>query len=167
MITGSIASSQQGEPRSTHDIDLVVVLPTQTIGPLLASFPLPDYLLQAEAIQDALRNQSMFNLLSLTEGEKVDFWMFTNDPFDQSRFARKRTISLAGMSVQVSSPEDTILAKLRWSMLSGGSPKQYKDALRVFEVQGNALDLAYLDDWANRLDVSDLWQQIKAEGKQL
>jgi hypothetical protein len=27
MVTGSIASSLQGEPRSTHDIDIVVALP--------------------------------------------------------------------------------------------------------------------------------------------
>ena len=26
MVTGSVASSLQGEPRSTHDIDLVVAL---------------------------------------------------------------------------------------------------------------------------------------------
>jgi len=27
MVTGSLASSIQGEPRSTHDIDLVVAIP--------------------------------------------------------------------------------------------------------------------------------------------
>jgi hypothetical protein len=27
IVTGSIASSMQGEPRLTHDIDLVIVMP--------------------------------------------------------------------------------------------------------------------------------------------
>jgi len=36
--------------------------------------------------------------------------------------------------IWVSSPEDTILAKLRWANLSGGSEKQFIDALRVYEV---------------------------------
>ena len=29
----------------------------------------------------------MFNLLALTEGDKVDFWILTEEPFDRSRFA--------------------------------------------------------------------------------
>jgi hypothetical protein len=36
-----------------------------------------------------------------------------------------------GLEMQVSSPEDTILAKLRWAKLLGGSEKQITDALRV------------------------------------
>ncbi len=40
----------------------------------------------------------------------------------------------------------TILAKLRWAKLSGGSEKQFTDALRVFEVQAGELDLDYLED---------------------
>ena len=51
MITGSIASSLQGQPRSTHDIDLVVVLPPQAVGPMAAAFQLPDFLLQEEAVR--------------------------------------------------------------------------------------------------------------------
>lgn len=165
MITGSIASSMQGEPRSTHDIDLVVVVPPQAVASLVAAFPAPAFLLQEEAIRDALRHELMFNLLSLADGEKVDFWILTQEPFDQSRFARRKTAAIGGSAYKVSAPEDTILAKLRWAKLSGGSDKQFKDALRVFEVQGKALDFPYLDDWAKRLDVEELWQQIKAEGQ--
>jgi hypothetical protein len=167
MITGSIASSMQGEPRSTHDIDLVVAMPPQAIAPLVAAFSSPDYLLQEQAIRDALRHQSMFNLLSVADGEKVDFWILTQEPFDQSRFARRKPVPIGENVYAVSAPEDTILAKLRWAQLSGGSAKQFKDALRVFEVQGRALDFSYLDEWAKRLGVEDLWQQIQAEGKRV
>jgi hypothetical protein len=44
-------------------------------------------------------------------------------------------------SIWVSSPEDTILAKLRWADISGGSEKQFTDALRVFEVQQGNVDI--------------------------
>src|SRR5688572_7258863 len=80
MITGSIASSILGEPRSTHDIDLVVQIPATKIGELLAAFPAPDFLLQDDVVRDAVRNQSMFNLLSLNDGDKVDFWLLTDEP---------------------------------------------------------------------------------------
>jgi len=165
MLTGSIASSAQGEPRATHDIDLVVVLSPDAIAPLLAAFPAPDYFLSEDAIREALRLRSMFNLLSLKDGEKVDFWILTDDPFDRSRFARKRFETILDLPLHVSAPEDTILVKLRWSKLSGGSEKQLKDALRVYEVQSSALDHIYLNHWAGQLGVEELWQRIQDEGK--
>jgi len=167
MLTGSVASSLQGEPRSTHDIDLVVLMLPDVAQKLVQAFPAPDYFLSAEAIADAIRHRSMFNLLSLSDGEKVDFWILTDEPFDRSRFARRRTQHVLELTLQVSTPEDTILAKLRWAKLSGGSEKQFTDALRVFEVQGSLLDLDYLDDWASRLNVDELWQRLLAEAKTL
>jgi hypothetical protein len=65
-----------------------------------------------------------------------------------------------GLEMQVSSPEDTILAKLRWAKLSGGSEKQFTDALRVYEVQYGKLDRDYLKHWANNLDVESLWKRL-------
>jgi len=165
MVTGSIASSMQGEPRSTHDIDLVVQIPPQAIGHLLAAFPAPDFLLQEQSVRDALRNRSMFNLLSLADGEKVDFWILTGEPFDQARFGRRRTIRAGNIDLKVSAPEDTILAKLRWAKLSGGSEKQLRDALRVYEVQGATLDHEHLDRWARQLDVEDSWHKLLATAR--
>src|SRR5216684_3489891 len=78
MVTGSVASSMQGEPRSTHDIDLVVALPANAADALLNAFLPPDFYLSEEAIREALEKRSMFNLLSLTDGEKVDFWILTD-----------------------------------------------------------------------------------------
>ncbi len=39
MVTGSLASSLQGEPRSTHDIDIVIDLPQSKAHELVAAFP--------------------------------------------------------------------------------------------------------------------------------
>ncbi|MGH9389262.1 MAG: hypothetical protein ACRD1Z_06570, partial [Vicinamibacteria bacterium] len=64
-------------------------------------------------------------------------------------------------------PEDTIRAKLRWAKLADGSEKQFGDALRVFEVQGNSLDRVYLDRWAAELGVADAWRRIQEEGSDL
>ena len=163
MLTGSLASSFQGEPRSTHDIDLVVVLTERDIPALARAFPEPDYFLSEDAIRDAIRHHSMFNLLSLNDGEKVDFWLLTNEPFDLSRFRRKTVETIQGMALAVSSPEDTILVKLRWAEMSGGSEKQMNDALRVYELQRPVLDLTYLNDWASRLGVESLWRRLQAD----
>jgi hypothetical protein len=163
MITGSVASSLQGEPRATHDIDLVVEISAGQVDGLLNAFPAPDFYVNPEAVREAIRTRGMFNVISVDHGDKVDFWLLTDDPFDQSRFARKYVEEVFGIPLQVSRPEDTILQKLKWAMLSGGSPKLFTDALRVFEVQRGVLDLEYLDEWASRLDVFELWTRLKAE----
>lgn len=167
MVTGSTASSAQGPPRSTHDIDIVVALPPESIQVLLDAFPPPTYLLDLKAMQDAIANRSMFNLLAIDEGEKVDFWLLTEEPFDRSRFARRQIADAGGLRFFLSSPEDTILAKLRWSKLCGGSEKHYRDALHVYEVQHGVLDLQYLAHWAGQLGVQLLLDRLKAEAKPL
>ena len=121
MITGSMVSSLQGEPRSTHDIDMVVALRKPVVKKWAEAFPPPDFYLDESSILDAITRQGMFNLLDVTSGDKVDFWIVTDDPFDRSRFSRKVTEECMGVQLQVSSPEDTILVKLRWAQLSGGS----------------------------------------------
>jgi len=65
------------------------------------------------------------------------------------------------MRIIVSSPEDTILAKLRWAKLCGGSEKQFTDALRVYEVQFEKLDTNYMEYWAKKLDVESIWKRLK------
>jgi len=123
MITGSIVSSLQGEPRSTHDIDMVIAIQKSEVKGLIEAFPPPDFYLDEDSILDAINRQNMFNLIDVSTGNKVDFWILTDEPFDQSRFTRKISEEFMGLKMLVSSPEDTILAKLRWAKLSGGSEK--------------------------------------------
>jgi len=166
MITGSLASSLQGEPRATHDIDIVVQILPGSVPALLKAFPLLIFTYPKSA-QDALLHKSMFNLLDTREGDKVDFWILTNDQFDESRFSRRYAVEVFGITMFVSTPEDTILVKLRWAKLSGGSEKQFTDALRVFEVQAGELDLSYLEMWSVKLAVQELWQKLKSEAQPL
>lgn len=165
MLTGSLASSLQGEPRSTHDVDLVVDLNLAQVDSLATLFAAPDFYLSKSAMQDAVKQRRMFNLLDLTNGDKVDFWLVTNDPFDQSRFRRRRPARIAGTEIDVSSPEDTILMKLKWANASGGSEKQFHDALRVYELQSALLDRAYMERWLKPLQVTELWQRLLAEAE--
>ena len=161
MVTGSVASSLQGEPRSTHDIDLVVALQRSTIQKLIDAFPPPDFCASEASTLDAIETGGMFNIIDTNEGDKIDFWTLTDEPFDRSRFSRKYVEDVMGFSIQVSSPEDTILAKLKWSQLSGGSEKQFADALRVYEIQYGKLDLDYLADWAKTLDVESTLKRLQ------
>src|SRR5688500_7346323 len=117
MITGSLVSSIQGEPRATHDVDIVVNITRTVIPALMKAFTPPDYYISESAIEEAIRHKSMFNLLDTVEGDKIDFRILTDEPFDQSRFARKCEEKMLGVSMKISAPEDTILMKLHWAKL--------------------------------------------------
>ncbi len=67
--------------------------------------------------------------------------------------------------MKISTPEDTILMKLRWAKLSGGSEKQFTDALRVYEIQYQNLDLNYMEAWAQTLQIKELWEKLKQEAQ--
>jgi hypothetical protein len=166
MATGSLVSSVQGEPRSTHDIDLIVQVKPSDARALVAAFPPPDFYLDEHSIRDAIAaKEGMFNLLDAVGGDKVDFWVLKDHPFDRERFARRYAETVAGVRVFMSRPEDTILAKLRWSALYGPSEKQVNDALRVYEVQHDRLDLSHIERWADELGVRELWERIKSEAE--
>lgn len=166
MVTGSIVSSLQGEPRSTHDVDVVVSIQKPQVSALAQIFQMPDYYLDEQAAWDAIDNKIMFGLIEIFSGDKVDFWILTDEAFDQSRFQRKRKEPLFGENIYVSSPEDTILMKLKWAKLSGGSEKQFHDCLRIYEVWSGKLDETYLELWAEKLSVAGALTQIRTQAAQ-
>jgi hypothetical protein len=130
---------------------------------LKAAFPEPDFYLDEAAVREAIATRGMFNLIDTREGDKVDFWLLTDDAFDRARFGRRYVELYEDVRLPVCSPEDTILMKLRWARMLGGSDKQFVDALRVYEVQHGRLDESYLDRWALALGVSDAVRRIRAE----
>jgi len=165
MLTGSLASSLQGEPRATHAIDLVVDIAASDVARVTRALSAPEVCLDEDAVSDATRRRTMFNLIDSSSGDKADFWLLTDDPFDRERFARRLRVEALGLELSVSTPEDTILRKLRWSAQAGGSEKQFNDALGVYEFQGDVLDLAYLDRWAETLGLSAALVEIRSRSR--
>ena len=165
MITGSLVSSMQGEPRASHDIDIVVNITPASAPALIKAFPSSQYYLSEKSINEAIERKSMFNLLDTTEGDKIDFWMLADDAYDRSRFARKQEEVVFGTKMKISKPEDTILMKLRWSKMSGGSEKQFTDARMVYEVQYKKLDLDYMEHWVKELKIEKSWKELKKKAR--
>ncbi|GAB6274284.1 MAG: hypothetical protein STSR0004_11470 [Peptococcaceae bacterium] len=67
MITGSIVSSLQGEPRSTYDIDMVIAIQKSEAKKLVEAFPPPDFYIDEDSILDAInRQRNMVVYLEIT-----------------------------------------------------------------------------------------------------
>jgi hypothetical protein len=162
MVTGSVASSYHGEPRATYDIDIVVVADEKQIALLANELQQRCYVSKPAAI-DAVKSNSMFNVIDLTTGTKVDLILRKNRPFSLAEFGRRRAAKLAGSEVFLVSAEDCILSKLEWCK-AGESDRQFSDAAKVAEITGRQhLDTAYLKKWATELGVADLLSKILSE----
>jgi hypothetical protein len=69
-----------------------------------------------------------------------------------------------GQTLNFSSPEDTILQKLLWyQMTQKQSAQQWRDILGIFKLQQSELDFAYLQQWANLLQLSEELEQALKE----
>ncbi len=163
MLTGSIVSSFQGEPRSTHDIDMIIQISIQTADRLLQHFPAPEFYIDKETTFKNIEANQLFKLLNTTTGDKIDFYPLPNNEYEITRFRRKILEEFNDLKVWITTPEDTILSKLRWCKLSNGSEKQFKDALHVYELQKDILDISYITHWANILGIIELFERLKRE----
>jgi hypothetical protein len=65
----------------------------------------------------------MFNVLDTNEGDKVDFWMLTEEPFDAARFARRRAERIGDLEVFVSRPEGHDPDEAQVGGAVGGKPE--------------------------------------------
>jgi hypothetical protein len=160
MIAGSVASSHHGRPRATNDADIVIDPTPQALDGLVAALSADGYYVDAAIARHALRTRRLFNVIEPESAFKIDLIIRKERPFSREEFARRERHDFAGLSVQIATAEDTILAKLEWARKAGGSERQLDDVAGILQVSGARLDRAYLDKWAEALGVADLWQAL-------
>lgn len=162
MLSGSYASSIHSVPRATRDIDIVIFPTREQLTRLIEQLPADRYYVELEAAVDALRHRSQFNIIDFETGWKVDFIIPPFTEFSVEEFERRRVVDLHGVSIVVASPEDVILSKLRWAK-AGASERQVEDAASVIAFQRDDLDLAYIERWVRKLELSEQWRAAQTK----
>ena len=165
MLCGSIASSFHGEPRATKDIDLVIDCTRHHLPGLLQRLHEAGWYVSDSAAMEAVGQRTMFNVIDPDSGWKADLIVRKDRAFSLCEFERRQTAAVLGgdyATVILTTPEDTILSKLEWS-LGSHSEQQYRDALQVAIVGREMLDRDYLRQWAEPLGVGELLVKLLAE----
>lgn len=161
MVTGGIAVLIWGRPRFTADIDIIIELKKEGIQKLEAELKKlnNESSINIEAMKDALERMGEFNFIDGNTGIKVDFWILKDDEFDKSRIKRRIVKKIMGENINVISPEDLILIKLKWFKDSESS-RQLEDVESIIKISGKILDKIYLQKWAKRLGVLPILNKI-------
>ncbi len=162
-LGGSLASTVHGVMRATMDADIIAALKPEHISPLVKKLQNTFYA-DEPAIRTAVIRKSSFNLIHLETMFKIDIFVAKSAPLETAQLAhriRQQVSEAPPRHIFVTSPEDTILAKLVWYHAGGDvSERQWRDIEGIINVQKSWLDVAYLRRMAGQLNVSDLLAKL-------
>ena len=141
MVTGSVASICYGEPRMTHDIDLVVMLTDKDISKLTELFPEDKFYLPPDEVLKIEKQRSVrghFNIIHFDTALKADIYFTGNENLILWGMKNRKKWNTDTVNFWIAPPEYVILQKLLyWE--EGGHLKHLDDILAMLQVQGEKI----------------------------
>ncbi len=160
MLTGSFASAHYGTPRSTQDIDLVIEATAAQLRTFVQTLPAEEYYVDLDTALEALRSSSLFNVIDLKTGWKIDLIFRKSRPFSEKEFSRRQLVDLQGLRLYIAGVEDVIVAKLEWAKLAN-SQRQIEDVASMLRFRADTLDKSYLEKWISELGLHEQWSSAR------
>jgi hypothetical protein len=164
FITGSIASTLFGEPRLTHDIDLVISLNIPEIPKFIALFNEADFYCPPEEvihIELSRKRFAHFNLIHHDTGYKADIYPFTGDPLHSWGFQHRQRLDFDdNLKMWVAPPEYVIIRKLQY-FRDGGSDKHLSDISKMLQSELLEIDYETLRDFIRMYSLSAEFEKAK------
>lgn len=152
-ITGGVAAIAYGEPRTTQDLDVVLLISPSEITSLAPVLEAAGFYLAG--VEDVI-NQRMetLQIIQLETISRADLIIAPPHPYEQLKLTRRQSYTLSnGEQIYLASPEDVIISKLRWGRGSR-SQKQWRDVLGILKTQGEILDYQYMYHWSFEFNLS-------------
>lgn len=141
FVTGGVASAAWGEPRTTRDLDVVVIVGANR-QKLSKALKLAGFLI-------AGLDSNTIQITHQTEITTADLIVLSGESAWEKEQFKRRTF-LGG--IWFASPEVTILSKLRWA----NSEKQRQDIQGILKTA--PVDQQYLKRWAKKLGLEQRLQ---------
>jgi hypothetical protein len=146
MLSGSVAMGFYAAVRTTFDIDIVIELYQKDVPVFVNTF-LGFYVFE-EGIHEEIKRRGMFNIIDNNTGVKIDFILRKNSEYDKIAFSRRRQMDDFYTDIYVISPEDLIIAKLKW-IQEMYSDRQISDIKQL--LSSTNLEIDYMMNWITEL----------------
>ncbi|MEO8549483.1 MAG: hypothetical protein ABI678_05905 [Kofleriaceae bacterium] len=162
MVTGSLAGILYGEPRMTHDVDIVIALAMADVERFVAAFPLEEFYCPPEdvlAIEVRRGQRGHANLIAHATGFKADIYI-AFDELHRWGLAHRRAIHLDALTMHVAPIEYVIVRKLEYYR-EGGSAKHLRDIRSMLAV--SAVDRTLLDGFVATRGLMGEWAAVDPE----
>lgn len=157
MVSGSVAANFYTTPRMTRDIDIVIDVRNEDSEKIYSLF-CDDFYIDSKAVEDAIRNKRMFNIIHSEAVIKIDFIVRQDTEYRKTEFERKRGIVFEGLKIYITSPEDLIISKLHWAKESH-SEIQKNDVKNIMRTI-HELDMKYIEAWVRKLGIEKIFKEV-------
>jgi hypothetical protein len=160
MLAGSFASAYYGAPRTTQDIDLVIAATAEQLRTFVQLLSKDEYYVDLDAALEACKQQSLFNVVDMATGWKIDLIIRKSRPFSEEEFRRRKLVDLQGSPLFVASAEDVVVSKLEWAKLAQ-SQRHIEDVAGILRMRWDSLDRVYLEKWILELRIEAEWNDAR------
>jgi len=160
MLTGSFVSAYYGTPRSTQDIDVIVEATPGQLSAFVSSLPIDQYYVDLDAALQALKAESMFNVVDRTTGWKIDFIIRKSRPFNREEFRRRMRAHLQGVFCFCGQHGGYCHSQARM-VYAGAIAKQIDDVAAILRIRRETLDRAYIEKWTRELRIEGQWVKAR------
>lgn len=144
---GGIAVSVYGLPRTTYDVDGVILLGMDKLGAVLPRLKKMGFRYDQRSPVKLIRGKSFVSLLYRKYRVYVDIFLAQSD-HEKLILSRAKRIKFNRNKICIVSPEDLILIKLQ-----AGRERDTEDVREIILESAKKLDFAYLKKWAKKLGI--------------
>ena len=165
VVTGSIAAIVYGEPRLTHDLDVVIDIREANISKLMGAFSSEEfYCTPVDVITVEARREQRghINLLHIPSGFKADLYFRGRDPLHIWALQNAKKLPFLGEQIRVAPPEYVIVRKLEF-FREGGSEKHLRDVRLMLKLSGNYIDQSRLTQLISERGLAECWAKVAQE----
>jgi hypothetical protein len=159
---GGIAARVLGLPRPTYDVDVTVALDRARLPNLYSAIEVMGCTVPEPYLKgwvDQVAGMPLVKFKTYLVGGSVDIDIFlAESPFQRSLLERRQRHVVEEIQAWFVTPEDLVLLKL-----IAGRPRDLVDIQDILFMQG-ALDIAYMEKWADELGVREALKRSLQEG---
>ncbi|MEP7108989.1 MAG: hypothetical protein ABI760_13435 [Ferruginibacter sp.] len=150
MLSGSVAMGIHIVPRATRDFDFVVYMQLNQVTNFVEQFK-EGYYCDEDAVKDAIKHNSMFNLIDFESHYKADFILMKEDDYGIEAFNRRIEMEYYGKNFFLITAEDLLISKIIWiqNIQSAVQMEDIKNLCRL-----DTIDWNYTNNWIKKLKLN-------------
>ena len=160
MITGSVASIIYGEPRITHDIDIVITIPINYSQKFFDFFSEKEfYLPPIDIIKNEILRESRghCNIIHHESGFKADIYFAGKNDFQLWALGNVRNIDFYGGTIPIAPIEYVIIKKLEFYK-EWKAQKHINDIKAMLQISQSLIDNHQLKNYITLFGLHKEWQ---------
>ncbi|MEE9430944.1 MAG: hypothetical protein V3V16_07895 [Melioribacteraceae bacterium] len=144
----------------THDIDIVITIPTALLNKVYSLFPMDEfYIPPIEVLKNEIsrENRGHCNIIHNESGFKADLYFAGNNDFQHLALKKVKEINFYGDKIPIAPPEYVIIKKLEF-FKEGKAQKHINDIKAILQNSDDLIDSEFLMKYISIFALEKEWK---------